>query len=103
MGEHFAYGMEMRPNELPRRRLLQGLLAVGAASCAKSEAPPPAAAEAPRPAGDAWSRFRAEFSLSPEWIHMTGFLLVSHPRAVRESIEAWRRKLDENPAHTLED
>ena len=93
----------MNPDKLPRRHLLQGLLAVGAASCARTDPPPAPAADPPQPVGDAWSRFRAEFALSPEWIHMTSFLLVSHPRAVREAIEGWRRKLDENPAYAVEE
>lgn len=33
---------------------------------------------------------------------MTSFLLVSHPHSVQRSIEDWRKKFDENPAHTVE-
>jgi selenocysteine lyase/cysteine desulfurase len=89
--------------KLPRRLLLEGLLAASAMGCT-SAAPTPAPAADPLPApADEWARVRAEFSLSPEWIHMTGFLLVSHPRPVREAIEAWRKKLDDNPAHVVEE
>lgn len=59
-------------------------------------APPPVPA-------DEWARVRAEFDLSPDWVHMGGFLLASHPRRVREAIERHRRALDDNPVHYLED
>ncbi|WP_437675070.1 aminotransferase class V-fold PLP-dependent enzyme [Sorangium sp. So ce131] len=85
---------------LPRRRLLEGLLAIGAVGCAHAQA---ATAEGDRPEApdSAWKRVRDEFALSPAWIHMTGFLLASHPRPVREAIEALRRQLDENPVDAL--
>jgi len=46
---------------------------------------------------------RREFNLSRDYIHLTGFLLASHPRPVREAIETHRRGLDENPANYLHD
>ncbi|WP_437611133.1 aminotransferase class V-fold PLP-dependent enzyme [Sorangium sp. So ce834] len=86
--------------KLPRRSLLEGLLAIGAAGCAAPEAVTAAADRAQAPA-DAWQRVRDEFEVSPTWIHMTSFLLASHPRPVREAIEALRRELDENPVDAL--
>src|SRR5438128_10798472 len=50
-----------------------------------------------------WRAVRGEFNLSRDYIHLTGFLLASHPRPVREAIEAHRRGLDENPANYLHD
>ena len=44
-----------------------------------------------------WAAVRGEFLLDPDWIHLGSFFLVSHPRPVREAIESWRRRLDENP------
>ena len=44
-----------------------------------------------------WAAVRGEFALDPAWIHLGSFFLVSHPRPVREAIEGWRRRLDENP------
>jgi selenocysteine lyase/cysteine desulfurase len=44
-----------------------------------------------------WEAVRAEFRLAPDWIHLGSFFLVSHPRPVREAIERWRQRLDENP------
>jgi selenocysteine lyase/cysteine desulfurase len=49
-----------------------------------------------------WSQVRAQFDLSPEWLHFSQFYIVSHPRPVREAIERYRRMLDANPFHTVE-
>jgi isopenicillin-N epimerase len=49
-----------------------------------------------------WSAVRAQFDLSPEWLHLSQFYIVSHPRPVREAIERYRRMLDANPFHTVE-
>jgi selenocysteine lyase/cysteine desulfurase len=46
---------------------------------------------------------RSQFLLTHDRIHMTGFLLASHPTPVREAIETHRRGLDENPADYLRD
>lgn len=89
--------------KLPRRRILEGLIAAGAVGCSTSNATPTPGADPPRPPADEWARLRAEFDLTPAWIHMTSFLLVSHPRTVRQSIEEWRRKLDEDPVHAIEE
>lgn len=86
--------------KLPRRSLLAGLLAMGAAGCASSGGMTSASARRKAPA-DPWQGVRGEFNLSPAWIHMTGFLLASHPRPVREAIERLRRELDENPVDAL--
>jgi len=60
---------------------------------------PPAAMAAPEPRLTDWRAVRKQFLLSRDFIHMTGFLLASHPTPVREAIERHRRGLDENPAH----
>ncbi|MEY2413745.1 MAG: hypothetical protein QOD84_2351 [Acidobacteriaceae bacterium] len=51
---------------------------------------------------DDWSAVRREFELDPEYIHLGLFYIASHPRPVREAIEAYRRKLDGNPFLTVE-
>lgn len=48
---------------------------------------------------ETWEAVREQFLLTPDFIHMTGFLLASHPTPVRNAIEAHRRGLDANPAH----
>src|SRR5215467_3353472 len=49
-----------------------------------------------------WTSVRAEFDLSPEWLHFSQFYIVSHPRPVRAAIEHYRRMLDANPFSTVE-
>src|SRR5437763_16460687 len=46
-----------------------------------------------------WRAVRGEFNLGRDYIHLTGFLLASHPRPVREAIGTRRGGLDENPAN----
>lgn len=46
---------------------------------------------------DHWSALRDEFVLTDKYRHFAMFFLASHPRPVRESIEKYRRALDENP------
>ncbi|MFB9991461.1 aminotransferase class V-fold PLP-dependent enzyme [Deinococcus oregonensis] len=50
-----------------------------------------------------WMQVRAEFNLSPEWLHLgASQFLASHPRMVREALEHHRRLLDENPVMQVE-
>ena len=43
---------------------------------------------------DDWEQVRAEFPLTPAYIHLGGLLIASHPTAVREAIERHRVGLD---------
>ncbi|HUO78649.1 MAG TPA: aminotransferase class V-fold PLP-dependent enzyme [Steroidobacteraceae bacterium] len=67
-----------------------------------ADAGPPG--EAAAGAGDlsSWAAVRAQFNLSPEWLHFSQFFIVSHPRPVREAIERYRRLLDASPFETVE-
>lgn len=56
-----------------------------------------AAAAEPGAKVENWADIRALFDLDPDYVHMTGLLLASHPRPVREAIETHRRGLDRNP------
>ena len=51
----------------------------------------------PMPDLSRWSDVRVQFDLNPNLIHFATFYLVSHPRPVREAIEAYRRALDQSP------
>jgi isopenicillin-N epimerase len=86
-----------------RRQLLAGLLATaGVVGCGpQAGATPPVQAEPPK--GDEWQQVRAQFNLAPDWVHLGGFLLASHPKPVREAIERHRQALDDNPVLYLED
>jgi isopenicillin-N epimerase len=48
-----------------------------------------------------WQEIRDQFSLSPDFIHMSALYVASHPRPVREAIETYRRELDMNPVAYL--
>src|SRR5687768_12847612 len=50
-----------------------------------------------------WAAVRGEFdALSSEYIHLSSFFLVSHPRVVRERIEEHRRGIDTDPYTYIE-
>jgi isopenicillin-N epimerase len=66
----------------------------------RSKKSPPAAGAADL---QSWEAVRGEFDrLAPDYIHLSSFFLVSHPRPVREAIERHRRAIDENPFVYLE-
>lgn len=50
------------------------------------------------PGTDTWEGIRAHFQLDPEYVHMAGLLLASHPTPVRNAIEEYRRELQADPA-----
>jgi len=87
---------------LSRRKLLAAGLGTTAAALTNARAGaeertapqgnPPIAAP-----GDDWSAVRAQFRLSPDYIHLAGLLLASHPLPVREAIEQHRTGLDQSP------
>lgn len=83
--------------------LLRTGLSLSAGALAASVVPPQAVADVPTAAElSSWDAVRRQFALTPERIHMAGFLLASHPTPVRTAIEAHRRGLDENPAEYLQ-
>src|SRR2546422_9305622 len=49
-----------------------------------------------------WAWVRDQFGLRRDLAHFATFYLVSHPRPVRDAIEALRRSLDENPFEVVE-
>lgn len=51
----------------------------------------------PAGTGPDWDWVRAQFDLAPDYVHMSGFYLASHPRGVRDEIERHRRTIDRNP------
>lgn len=82
------------------------LLVTGAAALAACSLPGSACmAQAPgAPSARAvtdWEWVRAQFDLAPDHVHMSSFLLSSHPRSVREEIERHRRAIDRNPVLAL--
>jgi isopenicillin-N epimerase len=86
------------------RRDFLNSIAVGAGALAfvRCGGAPAAPTDEPVPAG-AWEAIKADFALDPARIHMAGFFLASHPRAVREAIDAHRRGLDASPFTYIEE
>ncbi len=56
----------------------------------------------PLPDLSRWSDVKAMFSLAPGLLHFSSFFIVSHPRPVREAIDAYRAVIDANPLIELE-
>ena len=86
-------------SELTRRGLLaRAGLAAGALAVGRPEL-----AEASDAAPDLrdWGSVRSQFELDPGRIHLTSFLLATHPRPVRDAIAAHRQRLDANPVEYL--
>src|SRR4051794_12248279 len=88
---------------LARRELLTG---TGAALAAGTIATSPGwhqavAQTAPRPPDevslDTWDDVRAQFALSDEYVHLSAMLIASHPKPLRDAIEAHRRGMDASP------
>jgi selenocysteine lyase/cysteine desulfurase len=48
-----------------------------------------------------WGSVRSQFDLDRSRIHLTSFLLATHPRPVRDAIAAHRQRLDANPVDYL--
>ena len=86
-----------------RRFLVTGSAAITAGALAPSWAATPRKQSAATPADlHDWNVVRHQFDLAPEFIHLGLFYLTSHPRPVREAIEAHRQRLDRNPFVTVE-
>ncbi len=49
-----------------------------------------------------WASIRNQFDLGKEFIHLSSFLLASHPRPVRAAIERYRKEIDRNPVLVVE-
>jgi selenocysteine lyase/cysteine desulfurase len=80
-----------RREVLARAGLAAGALALGAR---------PELAEAAPELRD-WNSVRSQFALDPGRVHLTSFLLATHPRLVRDAIAAHRQRLDVNPVEYL--
>ena len=86
-----------------RRTFLKqaGLLAA-ALPLASQLLPGAQAAPLPPAGSDAWAAFRDLFDLDPAYAHFANFLITSHPKPVREAIEALRASFDRHPARRVD-
>ncbi|MDH1308676.1 aminotransferase class V-fold PLP-dependent enzyme [Pseudomonas fulva] len=64
-----------------------------------------AAPEPETPAFDPadWASVRAQFQLSPRYVHISNFFLASNPKPVRDAMARHREAFDQNPYTYLED
>lgn len=72
-------------------------LALNAAILAEACSRTLASQQAPQNTFTSWENLRAQFPLSPRFIHLAAFFLASHPTPVREAIERHRAGLDADP------
>lgn len=96
---------------LTRREFLRSAtaaFAVGAtaAGCERTQQEDLAQPEASAPSpvilnGDVWDEVRAQFALSPDYIHMSALYVASHPKVVRDAIDVYRKELDNDPVTYL--
>jgi selenocysteine lyase/cysteine desulfurase len=89
-------------NAVDRRRFLAAasLSVTGgalAAALPRAAAPADPGADAPD-----WAWVRDQFDASRDVAHFASFFITSHPRPVREAIEALRREIDAHPFETIE-
>lgn len=75
-----------------------GASVAGAVAASHTAASRASASESPTESLRTWTGVREQFDqLSPDYIHLSSFFLVSHPRVVREVIAAHREGLEANP------
>lgn len=83
-----------------RRNFLKraGILAAGLPLASHLLPVAEAATPIPSAGNQRWADFRRLFELDPNYAHFANFLITSHPRPVREAIEALRARFDRHPA-----
>ncbi|NIF27283.1 aminotransferase class V-fold PLP-dependent enzyme [Pantoea sp. Tr-811] len=89
--------MTDRRTFLKQAGLLAASLPLGypLAASAQAVSPPPAGS------GD-WAAFRKLFELDANYAHFANFLITSHPKPVRDAIEAIRASFDRHPARLVD-
>ncbi|MBK5009631.1 aminotransferase class V-fold PLP-dependent enzyme [Pseudomonas sp. S60] len=58
-------------------------------------------ASAPK-AGDRWAQLRQLFNQDPAYLHLSNFLITSHPKPVQNAIDRYRVSLDRNPGLVMD-
>ena len=89
---------------MERRRFLK---TAGLSVAAGALAPPAGLAgpwQAPTPTGGDpdWAWVRDQFDATRDWMHFAMFYIASHPRPVRDAIDALRAEIDRNPYAVVE-
>ncbi|WMN20907.1 aminotransferase class V-fold PLP-dependent enzyme [Pseudomonas piscis] len=89
--------MTNRRTFLKQAGLLAAAMPLGNLALASTQAARP-----PATSTSTWNQLRQLFDLDPDYIHLSNFLITSHPRPVREAIEKYRAVLDRNPALAMD-
>ncbi|MDQ3057001.1 MAG: aminotransferase class V-fold PLP-dependent enzyme [Pseudomonadota bacterium] len=88
---------------LTRRDFLVAPVALAATSLLPTGLLAAVAAETPPlPDLSNWDAIRAQFALDRSYSHFASFFIASHPAPVRDAIEGYRRAIDHNPFHVIE-
>src|SRR3990170_537851 len=91
------------PESLTRRRLLTVPVALGVSALVPGSFAAALASESrPLPDLSDWERVRAQFALDPSYAHFASFFIASHPAPVQAAIDGYRRAIDQNPFHVVE-
>ena len=56
----------------------------------------------PSAAQDKWAQLRQLFTQDPSYIHLSNFLITSHPKPVRDAIDMHRAHIDRNPGLAMD-
>jgi selenocysteine lyase/cysteine desulfurase len=90
-------------NAVDRRRFLAAAsLSVTGGALAAALPRSPASAADPGGAAPDWAWVRDQFDARRDLAHFASFFIASHPRPVREAIDALRRQIDANPFEAVE-
>ncbi|WP_060481509.1 aminotransferase class V-fold PLP-dependent enzyme [Pseudomonas sp. NBRC 111119] len=49
-----------------------------------------------------WVELRALFDQAPDYLHLSNFLVTSHPRPVQQAIDRYRAAIDQNPGLVMD-
>ncbi|MDZ3993027.1 aminotransferase class V-fold PLP-dependent enzyme [Pseudomonas sp. Teo4] len=52
--------------------------------------------------GDRWTQLRQLFNQDPDYLHLSNFLITSHPKPVQEAIDRYRASVDRNPGLVMD-
>lgn len=52
--------------------------------------------------GDQWAQLRQLFNQDPDYLHLSNFLVTSHPKPVQDAIQRYRDSLDRNPGLVMD-
>lgn len=96
--------MTDRRTFLKQAGLLAASLPLGSAALSHSAlaSPSPAPLAADDNTQDKWAQLRQLFNQDPSYIHLSNFLITSHPKPVQVAIDMHRAHIDRNPGLAMD-